>query len=77
MIGAIAGLWRRVKSMIGGNAARARRPERRGVVEIVYEPSRDEEEKFGSGKVRRFRLMSGLYRFRARYDGRHAGYHLP
>jgi uncharacterized protein YcbX len=43
--------------------------ERRGVVGDRLYAVRDEAGKFGSGKTtRRFRLMDGLFRFRARYE---------
>ena len=70
MIGTIAGLWRYpVKSMIG-ERRESLLLERRGVVGDRLYAVRDEAGKFGSGKTtRRFRLMDGLYRFRAHYDG--------
>ena len=70
MIGTIAGLWRYpVKSMLG-ERRESLLLERRGVVGDRLYAVRDEAGKFGSGKTtRRFRLMDGLYRFRARYDG--------
>ena len=70
MIGTIAGLWRYpVKSMLG-ERRESLLLERRGVVGDRLYAVRDEAGKFGSGKTtRRFRLMNGLYRFRARYDG--------
>ncbi|HEY7020598.1 MAG TPA: MOSC domain-containing protein [Ktedonobacterales bacterium] len=70
MIGTIAGLWRYpVKSMLG-ERRESLLLERRGVVGDRLYAVRDEAGKFGSGKTtRRFRLMNGLFRFRARYDG--------
>ena len=70
MIRTIAGLWRYpVKSMLG-ERRESLLLERRGVVGDRLYAVRDEAGKFGSGKTtRRFRLMDGLYRFRARYDG--------
>jgi uncharacterized protein len=70
MIGTIAGLWRYpVKSMLG-ERRESLLLERRGVVGDRLYAVRDEAGKFGSGKTtRRFRLMNGLYQFRARYDG--------
>jgi uncharacterized protein YcbX len=70
MIGTIAGLWRYpVKSMLG-ERHESLLLERRGVVGDRLYAIRDEAGKFGSGKTtRRFRLMDGLFRFHARYDG--------
>ena len=70
MIGTVAGLWRYpVKSMLG-ERRESLLLERRGVVGDRLYAIRDEAGKFGSGKTtRRFRLMNGLYRFRARYEG--------
>lgn len=70
MIGTVAGLWRYpVKSMLG-ERRESLLLERRGVVGDRLYAVRDEAGKFGSGKTtRRFRLMDGLFRFRARYDG--------
>jgi uncharacterized protein YcbX len=70
MIGTIAGLWRYpVKSMLG-ERRESLLLERRGVAGDRLYAVRDEAGKFGSGKTtRRFRLMDGLYRLRARYDG--------
>jgi uncharacterized protein YcbX len=70
MIGTITGLWRYpVKSMLG-ERRESLLLERRGVVGDRLYAVRDEAGKFGSGKTtRRFRLMDGLDRFRARYDG--------
>jgi MOSC domain-containing protein len=70
MIGTVAGLWRYpVKSMLG-ERRESLLLERRGVVGDRLYAVRDEVGKFGSGKTtRRFRLMDGLYRFRAHYEG--------
>jgi uncharacterized protein YcbX len=70
MIGTVAGLWRYpVKSMLG-ERRESLLLERRGVVGDRLYAVRDEAGKVGSGKTtRRFRLMDGLFRFRARYDG--------
>ena len=70
MIGTVAGLWRYpVKSMLG-ERRESLLLERRGVVGDRLYAVRDEAGKFGSGKTtRRFRLMDGLYQFRARYEG--------
>jgi hypothetical protein len=70
MIGTIAGLWQYpVKSMLG-ERRESLLLERRGVVGDRLYAVRDEAGKFGSGKTtRRFRLMNGLFRFRANYDG--------
>jgi len=70
MIATVAGLWRYpVKSMLG-ERRESLLLERRGVVGDRLYAVRDEAGKFGSGKTtRRFRLMDGLFRFRARYDG--------
>jgi uncharacterized protein YcbX len=70
MIGTVAGLWRYpVKSMLG-ERRESLLLDRRGVVGDRLYAIRDEAGKFGSGKTtRRFQLMDGLFRFRARYDG--------
>jgi uncharacterized protein YcbX len=69
MIGTIAGLWRYpVKSMLG-ERHESLLLEHRGVVGDRLYAVRDEAGNFGSGKTtRRFRLMRGLYLFRAHSD---------
>jgi uncharacterized protein YcbX len=70
MIGTIADLWRYpVKSMLG-ERRESLLLERRGLVGDRLYAVRDEAGKFGSGKAtRRFRLMDGLFRFHACYEG--------